>query len=205
MIQQIQINSSDVETRPYVFDPYAQIIATDNASLGDMLYIKREEGEQGSGIRVSYYYVSEADTTCKIYQGNPLEHDEFRYLYGVNDLCVRYEVHDEAGNIRAVYSKITVKDNTIPSVSYDVVEIILQIGDDMPTNDQLIAKFGLEVSDNSLLFTPNRPMEIVSDLSGLNLSELGVYDIFVTAVDGSGNKSVPVKLVVTVTVRILNI
>ena len=188
----LNINSSDVESSPYIFDPFAYVLATDNASLGDNLT-----------ITATYYYVSEADTTCKTYQGNPLDHDVYRYLYGVNDVCVEFEVRDEAGNSRSALSRINVTDNTIPTITYGVKEIILQIGDDMPTDEELIEKFGLVVNDNSRLFTPDREISITSDLSDVDLEELGRYEVRINAIDASGNESVPIALTVTVTIRIL--
>lgn len=188
----LNINSSDVEKSPYVFDPFAYVLATDNASLGDMLTISAK-----------YYEVSPADDTCKTYQGNEITENVYRYLYGVNDACVEFEVTDEAGNSRSAITKIIVADNTIPTISYSAKEIILQIGDDMPTNDELIERFGLIVDDNSRLFDITRPITITSDLSDVNLEELGRYEVRIHAIDASGNESVPIALTVTVTIRIL--
>lgn len=191
----IRINSSDVDIKkgmPYVFDPNAYILATDNASLGDNLTITSK-----------YYYPSPADETCKIYQGNLLEHNLFEYLYGVNDACIEYEVFDEAGNSRIVFSRITVSDNTKPIVKANIQEIILQIGDDMPENDELKDLFDLEVEENSLLFTPDRLYTITGDFNDVDLENLGVYPVEIVVTDASGNVSDPITLTVVVTVRIL--
>lgn len=189
----IYINSSDVEKTPYVFDPFAQVIATDNATVGDQL-----------SISAKYYYVPNNNPTCDPNiesMWTLLDIDIYRYLYSVNDVCVMYEVRDEALNSRSVMSKIIVSDNTKPTISYNRTDMTLEIGDDRPTNDELIAWFGLEVNDNSRIFNPEREFYVESDMSELNLEELGVYNIYVYAIDASGNEGIPVKFAVTVTVR----
>ena len=185
----IRINSSDVETAPYVFDPTSYILATDNASLGDNLEIK-----------IKYYKINPAYNTCESQTqlGELLSSDPYAYLYGVNDLCIEYEVSDEVGNSSFAFSKITVTDNTIPIVSAGILEIILQIGDDKPENDALGELFALTIFDNS-----GKPCTVTGDFSEVDLENLGVYPVKITATDQSGNVSKPLSLTVIVTERIL--
>lgn len=185
----IKINSSDVESEPYIFNPFSYVLATDNASLGDKLE-----------ITAKYYKINPAYNTCQNqYQvGELLTINLYEYLYGVNDVCVEFEVFDEVRNSALAFSKITVNDNTIPVVRANKVEIILQIGDDMPTNDQLEELFDLVVEDNS-----GRPCIISGDFSEVDLENLGVYPVQIMATDHNGNVSKPLSLTVIVTERIL--
>ena len=189
MVEEIHINSSDVESEPYVFEPHNYILATDDVSPGENLE-----------TIINYYYVSNAGS-CML--SNKISGDLFRYLFGVHNVCMEVEVFDEAGNNAFATTIIKVKDNTKPTISADINEIILEIGDDMPTNEELVAKFAINTGDNSKLYPEdsNRVVEVSGDLSNVNLEELGKYEVYIFATDEAGNVSDTLSLIVTVTVR----
>lgn len=191
----ININSSDVENIPYVFDPFAHVLATDNASLGDKLI-----------ITPTYYHVSGDDPSCLVNVGNELSEDFFRYLYGVNDVCINFEVLDEAGNSRSARTKVIVNDNTKPTIAASIKKITIEYGNNMPESEEELKRlFGLTVDDNSRLFDITRPISITSDFSQVNLEELNTYPVYISAVDWYGNVGDPITLAVTITQKILRI
>jgi len=193
MVEEIRINSSDVESSPYVFDPHNYILATDDVSDGENLETV-----------INYYHVSNAGA-CML--SNRLSEDLFRYLYGVHNVCMEVEVFDEAGNNAFASAIIKVNDNTKPTIDAAIEDLLLQIGDDMPTNEELVEKFNITTTDNSKLFPEdsNRVITVVGDLSSVNLEELGKYQVYIYAIDEAGNVSDEKSLVVTVTVRALYI
>jgi len=195
----IEINTSDVEKSPYAFDPMAQVIATDNATLGDSLFTHPDTGAK-------YYYISPADNTCKIAMSDDeIPYNIYDYLYSFNNVCVIYFVSDEAGNIARAISRINVVDNTKPTIINGVDEIILQIGDEKPTDEELKRRFGLILGDNSLKHNPERidEMTINANFNSVDFTELNRYPVYISSIDASGNVSDPLTLTVVVTERIL--
>ena len=192
MVDEIYINSSDVESSPYIFDPNTYILSTDDVTPGDKI---RKV--------TTYYYVSEADPTCKVTMGNRLDYELFDYLYSVNDVCMEVEVFDEAGNNAFAKAKILVSDNTKPTINALTKEIELEIGDRMPSDEELVEMFRVVVNDNSIKYNPERVIVTVGDLSNVNLEELGVYEVYIHCIDEAGNQSEILPLTVVVTRRIL--
>lgn len=213
----LKVNTSEVEgginRAPsgvvLVFNPINYVLATDNKTDGDILY----DNDHFSAV---YRTVSEADSTCKNIVGNIIDGNVYDYLYGVNDVCAEFTIKDEAGNSRTVNTKISMFDDTIPTVSSTKNEITIEIGDAKPTDEELEALFGLIINDNSRRYlttcpgdiecdNPIRQITIDGDMSKVNVEELNRYPVYITATDGSGNVSETLTLTVIVTVKILRI
>ena len=196
MVDRIMIESSDVESEPYLFNPYTYILATDDRTAGDNIR-----------FNLTYYQTSEADPTCKTDMGNPLTAPTYSYLYGVNDVCINVEAFDEAGNNAFARARIYVSDDTAPTIRANIRNIELEIGDAMPTDEELVTMFDIRTNDNSNLYSHETGIErhitVIGDLSGVNLEELGIYSAYIYCYDEAGNVSETLSLIVVVTRRIL--
>lgn len=182
-----------------LFNPRNDIFTYDNVSLVDKI-----------NVTLTYYTVNGGVA----HQLLSTSIDDARnYLYTVRDIIVRYKVTDEAGNSLEKDSYIQALDDTIPVIYRSTNRKDFYINDPYPTAAEIEAAYGIIVEDNSCTYNNScdRNMEYYLDFSRLpvddnqRLNKLGVYNIFIRAIDASGNYSESISVEAEVRKKLITI
>lgn len=182
-----------------LFNPRNDIFTYDNVSLLDNI-----------NVTLTFYTVSGEAA----HQLLTTDLEEARnYLYTVRDLAVRYKVTDEAGNSVERDSYIQSIDDTIPVIYRTTNRKDFYINDPYPTAAEIEAAYGIVVEDNSCTYNSSCKdrMDYYLDFSRLpvddnqRLNRLGIYNIFVSAIDESGNYSESISVEAEVRKKLITI
>ena len=186
-----------------LFNPAAQIFAYDTVTESTQLIVTWTYHKVAINI--------DADGNYEV--GSSLEESEYRgYLYTVRDIVIRYRVEDEAGNSVVVDSYVKSLDNTAPVIRKTILRTDFYINDPYPTGEEIEERYGIVVEDNSIYDEYcGRTYEYYLDFSRLpvdanfRLNVLGEYNIFVRAIDESGNVSEHISLIAEVRARRIHV
>jgi len=189
----------NVETEyVHLFDPAKEIFVYDNVSTVDTISISQT------------YYKVDDDGNKGVILSDDLAVLR-SYLYSVRDVIVRYRVSDEAGNVVEVDVLVHSIDTTKPVINKTAIRKDFYINDPYPTAEEVERAYGLIVTDNSIYSGTKWTITYNLDFSKLpvdqnnRLNMLGLYDIYVSAVDEAGNVSDPISLVAEVRQRLIHI
>lgn len=201
-LEQINVYTENVKNG--LFDASKEIFVYDNVSTVETIKVEYDYDlfEKKPGEQIDKNYEAEGCTNCTYYEA---------YLYHLKDLYIYYTVSDEAGNKVGATVRVHSLDNSIPTIEKTAIRKDFYINDPYPTVEEVERAYGLNVKDNSKYEGSKWTIQYILDFSNLpvdannKLNMLGLYNIYVSAVDEAGNASPEISLVAEVRQRLIKV
>lgn len=204
-----QINAYTENVKNGLFDASKEIFVYDNVSTVEtiqieydyFLVVKNADGSLDKKV-MNKSYSAEGCANCTYYEA---------YLYNVRDIYIHYTVSDEAGNKVEAIVYVKSIDNSIPTIEKTATRKDFYINDPYPTTEEVEKAYGLKVKDNSIYEGSHWTIQYILDFSHLpvdannKLNMLGLYNIYVSAIDEAGNASEQISLVAEVRQRLIRV
>ncbi len=198
------INVYSENAKNGLFDASKEIFVYDNVSTVETISVEYEYDlvEKNPGEETNKNYKAQGCEQCLYYEA---------YLYNLRDLYIYYTVRDEAGNTVEATVYVHAVDNSIPTIEKTAVRKDFYINDPYPTAQEVESAYGLKVQDNSIYEGSKWTIQYILDFSNLpvdannKLNMLGLYNIYVSAVDEAGNASPEISLVAEVRQRLIRV